>query len=378
MQAFRPTLICPGASLPVPHAPAALPHPFHLPGPRKSHSTPLPNSLPKETIATAVVVFHRFFAERSLSEYQASQRLDVVLMTCLFLAAKVEEQPRRIRDAINCVYFARKQLEALRTAAAASVPDEDDEDDEQDGGGKEGGRNGRDARQQDETKRRAPPPPPAEAEDAILPLDRGYWEMKESVVDTEQLVLRVLGFDLDTYQPYRLLLNYARSLRARPLMVEVAWALLNDSLFSPACCLLRPPQAQAVAALHLAQRMLVVQEQQQEGQQQRQQETKAMQISESSNSRSSKERKHTFVISSRKSSGRNTSSELTVDREMWAVLGAKAEDVKACCHELLTLYEGGVGLSPPVWAKGESGEKGGGGVGRREGGNGVEVGMEDA
>ena len=355
-------------------APPALPNPLPSPPPPQCLIPPLP--LPQETIATAVEVFHRFFAERSLGEYQASQRLDVVLMTCLFLAAKVEEQPRRIRDAINCVYSAREQLEALRTAAAASVADEDEEDDEQEGGGKEGGRNGRDARQQDDKRRRAPsPPPPPEAEDAILPLDRGYWEMKESVVDTEQLVLRVLGFDLNTYQPYRLLLNYARSLRARPLMVEVAWALLNDSLFSPVCCLKRPPQAQAVAALHLAQRMLVVQEQEQVKQEQLK-DTKTMQISVSSNTSSSKVKKHTFVISSSKNSGRNTSSELAVDREMWAVLGAKAEDVKACCQELLTLYENGIGISPPAWAGEKSGEKGGGGVGRREGGKGVVVGME--
>jgi hypothetical protein len=97
--------------------------------------------------------------------------------------------------------------------------------------------------------------------------------------------------------------------------------------------------------------------------------------SSSSSNSNNTNRKHTFVISSSKSS-RNTSNELTVDREMWAVLGAKAEDVEACCHELLTLYEGGTGLSPPARARGTRGDKGEEWVGRREGGNDVVVGME--
>jgi|EP00624_Nannochloropsis_granulata_P000935 hypothetical protein len=293
------------------------------------------------------MIFHRFFAERSLSEYHANQRLDVVLMTCLFLAAKVEEQPRRIRDAINCIYFAQRRLEALHATVTADVTDED-EDDER--GGEEVGKNGGGTRKQDETRRRrgvAAAPPP-EAENAILPLDRGYWELKESVIDTEQLVLRVLGFDLDTDRPYRLLLNYARSLRARPEMVEVAWSLLNDSLFSPVFCLTRPSQAQAVAVLHLAQRLLMVQEQEEEEnekqqQQEQQQETgTTMQLpGSSSSSQSVKPRKHTFVISG-STRLRNTSSEMTVNRGMWAVLGAKAEDVEACSNDLLTLYEEGI------------------------------------
>lgn len=30
-----------------------------------------------------------------------------------------------------------------------------------------------------------------------------YWAMKERVVDSEQLILRVLGFDVETFQAYR-------------------------------------------------------------------------------------------------------------------------------------------------------------------------------
>ncbi len=215
-------------------------------------------------------------------------------MTCLFLAAKVEEQPRRIRDAINCVYYVRRRGDAVREKDQGQKEEEEDQD--------------MDMEKQEEQ--------------GILPMDRGYWDLKETVVDTEQLVLRVLGFDLDTYQPYRILLNYARSLRARPVLVEVAWALLNDSLFSPTCCHVRPPQAQAVAALHLAQRLLLDQRGGGGG----------------------------------GGGGREKEEEIKVDREMWAVLGAEAQDVEGCCHELLTLYEEGV-LQPPVGRRGEEEEE---------------------
>lgn len=34
-----------------------------------------------------------------------------------------------------------------------------------------------------------------------------YWLMKERIVDSEQLILRVLGFDVETFQAYRYLIS---------------------------------------------------------------------------------------------------------------------------------------------------------------------------
>lgn len=126
------------------------------------------------------------------------------------------------------------------------------------------------------------------------------------MVDTEQLVLRVLGFEIETFEPLRLLCNHARSLRCRPLTVECAWRVLNDALFSPECCRARPPQALAVAALHLAQQSL-----------------RAL-----------------------GTGGKQEGEEVVCDLVMWRVLGAEEEDVDACLGELLGLYEEGVVAAP--------------------------------
>lgn len=115
-------------------------------------------------------------------------------------------------------------------------------------------------------------------------------------------MLRVLGFEIETFEPLRLLCNHARSLRCRPLTVECAWRILNDALFSPECCCRRPPQALAVAALHLAQRSL-----------------RAVQWNE-----------------------KGEEEEVACDVGIWTVLGADAGDVRACLRELLGLYEDGV------------------------------------
>lgn len=150
-----------------------------------------------------------------------------------------------------------------------------------------------------------------------------YWALKEKIVDTEQLVLRVLGFEIETFEPLRLLCNHARSLRCRPLTVECAWRVLNDALFSPECCYRRPPQALAVAALHLAQQSL-----------------RAVQ-------RGGGDR------------GGSGSEEVACDAVMWKVLGAEIGDVRACLGELLGLYEEGVVVDAAAVGGGGKGGEGG-------------------
>jgi len=53
-------------------------------------------SLPQLTIATAIVFFHRFYATRKFSEFDRH----IIATTCLFLAGKVEETPKKLRDII--------------------------------------------------------------------------------------------------------------------------------------------------------------------------------------------------------------------------------------------------------------------------------------
>ncbi|CAN0546953.1 unnamed protein product, partial [Ectocarpus sp. 12 AP-2014] len=78
--------------------------------------------------------------------------------------------------------------------------------------------------------------------------------MKERIVEFEQVLLRTINFQVDPPDPYRLLLNYARSLRLDPAATRTAWALANDVLFCPQA-LSAPPPAVACAVIRMAARV---------------------------------------------------------------------------------------------------------------------------
>lgn len=77
--------------------------------------------------------------------------------------------------------------------------------------------------------------------------------MKERIVEFEQVLLRTINFAVDPPDPYRLLLNYARSLRLDRAATRTAWGLVNDALFCPRA-LSMPPPAVACAAIRIAAR----------------------------------------------------------------------------------------------------------------------------
>lgn len=70
-------------------------------------------------------------------------------------------------------------------------------------------------------------------------------------MEFEQVLLRSINFQVDPPDPYRLLLNYARSLRLHRDVTRTAWCLINDSLFCPRALATSQP-AVACAAIRLA------------------------------------------------------------------------------------------------------------------------------
>ena len=139
---------------------------------------------------------------------------------CIFVAAKVLEQPRKIRDVLNTAQSVRRSMQrstargakngvaesgssssssslsaaaaaaaaATATAAAAaaeSLPDQT-------------------------ATLQAPTP-----DGVVLPaaLNKEYWALKSRLVAMEQHLLRALGFDLQPDRPHLLLANYLRSLK---------------------------------------------------------------------------------------------------------------------------------------------------------------------
>ncbi|XP_062039336.1 cyclin-Q isoform X1 [Lepus europaeus] len=152
-------------------------------------------------VATACTIYHKFFGEIDLGAYDPY----LVAMTSIYLAGKVEEQHLRTRDIINV---------SNRYFNPSSEP---------------------------------------------LELDSRFWELRDSIVQCELLMLRILRFQVSFQHPHKYLLHYLVSLKnwlnryswQRTPVSVTAWALLRDS-YHGGLCLRFPAQHLAVAVLYLA------------------------------------------------------------------------------------------------------------------------------
>jgi transcription initiation factor TFIIIB Brf1 subunit/transcription initiation factor TFIIB len=157
-------------------------------------------------MATGQTLFHRFFYRKSFKRFDAFQ----VAMGSLFLAAKIEEKPKRLREVLNVFYHLYR-------------------------------------------KRKQMPPKPLE-----LGGDR-YQEWKMEIIKTERHILKELGFRLYGIMehPHKFILYYIKCLDGTPEMSQKAWSYLNDSLRTD-CCVRFRSQAIACAAIFMAARELQV------------------------------------------------------------------------------------------------------------------------
>ncbi|CAM0139569.1 unnamed protein product [Umbelopsis sp. WA50703] len=147
--------------------------------------------LPQITIATAMVFFHRFFMRKSLKDYPFYD----IGATAIFLATKVEESGRKLRDIVTvCAQKAAKN-EKL-------VLDEQSKD---------------------------------------------FQRWRDIILYDEGVLLEAICFDLSVEHPYHYLLLYIKSNR----LAQIAWMFVNDSIKSP-LCLLYSPQIIASASIYLA------------------------------------------------------------------------------------------------------------------------------
>ncbi|GAB5365405.1 hypothetical protein AAMO2058_001054900 [Amorphochlora amoebiformis] len=153
--------------------------------------------LPHQAICTAVHYYHRFFTLCSM----ANHSLLLTAQTCLFIASKVEETSRRVRDILNTTY-----------------------------------------RLQNPEKK-------------PLQVTQEYWNMKEDVVLHEQICLRVLGYNLTSRHPHHYVLHFLKDLDGTEELGILAWSLLNDSLRTT-LCLQYAPESIACASIYLAAEMM--------------------------------------------------------------------------------------------------------------------------
>ncbi|KAG0561005.1 hypothetical protein KC19_9G029800 [Ceratodon purpureus] len=147
---------------------------------RKSYCTFLQDlgmrlKVPQVTIATAIVFCHRFFHRQS---HKKNDR-HMVATVCMFLAGKVEETPRPLREVIMFSYEIRFKKDPV---AVQKI------------------------RQKDV-----------------------YEDQKELVLGGERLLLTTLGFDLNVHHPYKPLVAAIKKFKvAQNTLAQVAWNFVND------------------------------------------------------------------------------------------------------------------------------------------------------
>ncbi|KAI9245118.1 cyclin-like protein [Phascolomyces articulosus] len=150
---------------------------------------------PQLAVATACTFFHRFFMRQSMQRFHVYD----IAATSLFVATKVEECTRRIKDFVNvCAQKAQKNDRLQLT--------EDSKD---------------------------------------------FNKWKDTMLCNETILLQTLCFDIAIEHPQACLLDMEKELGLSQACTRRAWIFLYQSLGAP-LCLLYKPKTIAAAALVLA------------------------------------------------------------------------------------------------------------------------------
>jgi protein BUR2 len=159
--------------------------------------------LPQLTLATASVYLHRFFMRHSMVDLPNRPGLHhyAIAATALFLATKVEENCRKMKElVVACCRVAQKQ--------PSLIVDEQSKE---------------------------------------------YWKWRDTILHNEDLLLEALCFDLQLEQPYRILFEFLCyfGVQNDKNLRNVSWAYLNDANLTT-MCLLFSPRLIAGSALYAA------------------------------------------------------------------------------------------------------------------------------
>jgi len=159
--------------------------------------------LPQTAMATGQVLFQRFYYSKSF----VRQPMEVTAMACIYLASKIEEAPRRIRDVINVFHHIR-QIRAGKIIQP-------------------------------------------------LILDPSYVRLKNDVTLAERRVLKELGFCVHVKHPHKIIVIYLQQLGYNndKDFVQMSWNYMNDALRTNVFVKFTP-EAIACACIFLSARKL--------------------------------------------------------------------------------------------------------------------------
>ncbi|KAF2199858.1 cyclin-like protein [Delitschia confertaspora ATCC 74209] len=165
--------------------------------------------LPQTTISTAAVFFNRFLMRQTLVAKNGFKPLHhyQIAATCLFLASKVEETTRKMKEfVVACVRVALKDPNRL--------VDEQTKD---------------------------------------------FWKWRDTILYNEDVILEVICFDLTVDSPYKIMYEMLKyyGVEHDKRLRNASWAFLNDSSMTQ-LCLLFSSRTIAAASLYCGARMAEV------------------------------------------------------------------------------------------------------------------------
>jgi len=191
--------------------------------------------LPRVSISTAMVFFHRFFAKHSFQEHDRFE----VAVAAIVLAAKTEESPKKL----NVVIVECHQLKARGMQA------------------------GRISQQQVSS-----PSPPTSSTTILDTKGEEFDKLKERILLLERVILHTIGFELSIDHPYKFLVEQIKKLiQTRALkysktpegistqqimgkmmneLIQCSMSFANDSMHT-SLCLQFSPQQIATACVYL-------------------------------------------------------------------------------------------------------------------------------
>lgn len=138
--------------------------------------------LPQAVMATGQVLFHRFYCKKSFARFNVKR----VAASCVWLASKLEESPRKARQVLIVFHRMECRRENL----------------------------------------------PIEHLDTSL---KKYVDLKADLVRTERHLLKEMGFICHVEHPHKFISNYLRVLETPAELCQEAWNLANDSLRTTLC-----------------------------------------------------------------------------------------------------------------------------------------------
>ncbi|CAF3023239.1 unnamed protein product [Rotaria sp. Silwood2] len=161
--------------------------------------------LPQTAVATGQVLFHRYFYSSSFIR----RSMEIVAMACTNLAAKIEENARRIRDVVNVFHH----IKQVRSGSMIQP----------------------------------------------LLIDQGYIDKKNEVIKAERRLLKELGFCVYVKHPHKMIAMYLKVLEKEREkdFVQTCWNYMNDSLRTD-IFLRFTPETIACACIDLAARTLQI------------------------------------------------------------------------------------------------------------------------